>query len=263
MKDKQKQKKYKVKYRYKYSLYAKTPHALIAGATSSGKTFMLYYLMMQFAKRGAEIYILDPKRSDLSSLIHYIPEGHNHVAFTPNQICSILRKLNDEMNLRYEKYFSNTAKMGVNYQYFKLKPIVIFFDELGAFVEEDKKVSKEADSYLKQLVMKGRQAGIFLVLSTQKPNAEAISTSVRDQIGLRIALGQLSKPGYKMTLGDDWESLPSVEIGTGKGLIMIDGLNWSTPRAYTAPFLDLEKLRFQSTLYHLLEKGNENLSMIK
>lgn len=241
----------------KYWDYIKSPHALIAGATSSGKTYMLYYLMLQFAQQDAEIYILDPKRSDLSSLIHFIPEGHNHVAITPNQICGILRTVNDEMNLRYEKYFSQPTKMGENFQYYNLQPIVIFFDEVAAFNEEDKKVAKEADSYLKQLLFKGRQAGIFLILSTQKPTAEAIPTAIRDQMGLRIALGQLSKPGYKMTLGDDWDELPSVETGTGKGLIMMDGMNWNVPRAYTSPLLNLESIRFQDTLSKLLEEGKQ------
>lgn len=45
--------------------FSKVPHALIAGATGSGKTYMIYYLILEFAKRGADIYLLDPKRSDL------------------------------------------------------------------------------------------------------------------------------------------------------------------------------------------------------
>jgi len=242
--------------------YSKTPHALVAGATSAGKTYMLFYLILQFAKQSAEIYILDPKRSDLSSLKFYIPNGENYVANTPTQIANVLRNLNDEMNLRYDTYFNNeTSKMGVNYQYFKLRPIVIFYDEVAASIEEDKKIAKEIDSYLKQLIMKGRQSGIFLILSTQKPNAEAISTSVRDQMGLRIGLGQLSRTGYRMTLGDDWEELPSVETGTGRGLIFIDGLNWSTPRAYETPYLDLERLEFEKSLKILIEEGNSKYCM--
>lgn len=241
--------------------YNTSPHALVAGATGSGKTYMLYYLMLQHAQHGAEIYVLDPKRSDLSSLIHFIPEGHNHIAMTPNQICSVLRKINDEMNSRYEKYFSNTTQMGVNYEHFNLQPIVIYFDEIAAFMEEDKKLGKEADAYLKQLLFKGRQAGIQVVLSTQKPSAEAIPTAIRDQIGLRIALGKMSKAGYKMTLGDDWEELPSAETGIAKGFIMINGLGWTTPRPFNAPFLNLEELKFQDTLSKLLEQGKEKFKV--
>ncbi|MFL0366219.1 FtsK/SpoIIIE domain-containing protein [Pseudobacillus sp. 179-B 2D1 NHS] len=233
--------------------YVKYPHALVSGITGSGKTFFLYYLMLQFAKQGAEIYILDPKRSDLSSLIHYIPKGDKHVLFTPNQIASALRKINDIMNQRYEKYFMSSGRVGMDYRSIGLHPIVIFFDEVAAFMEEDKKVAKEAEAYLKQISMKARMVGIYLVLSTQKPTAEALSTAIRDQMGMRIALGNMSKPGYKMALGDDWLELPKFEKGIGKGLIMIEGNGWNTPKEFDAPYLNLENLDFHGTLANLLE----------
>lgn len=238
--------------------FNKYPHALISGATGFGKSFFLNYLMLNFAKLEAEIYVFDPKRSDLSSLIHYIPSGHTHVLFTPHRICEALRKINDLMNLRYEKYFMTTNKIGITYKDLGLRPIIIFFDEVAAFMEEDKKIGKEADSYLKQIIFKGRQVGVTLVLSTQKPNAEAISTSVRDQIGLKVALGNMSKIGYKMTLGDDWTDLPKFIKGIGSGLIMIEGKSWNTPKAFQSPYLDLENLDFHRTLADLLEANKNN-----
>lgn len=243
--------------------YDSSPHALVAGATGSGKTYMLFYLILQHARLGAEIYILDPKRSDLHSLIQFIPLGHNHVAMTANQICSVLRKVNEEMNFRYEKYFSNTTKMGVNYKYFNLQQIVIYFDEVAAFMEEDKKLAKEAEGYLKQLLFKGRQAGIQVILSTQKPTAEAIPTAIRDQMGLRIALGNMSRDGYKMALGDSWDELPSAEVGQAKGFIMIDGMGWTTPRPFKAPVMNLDELKYHDTLAKLLEEGVEKYKQVE
>lgn len=215
-----------------------TPHALIAGSTGSGKTYFLYYLIMQFAKLKADVYILDPKRSDLNTLIHFLPEGHEKVAMTPNQICAVLRKVTEEMNLRYEKYFSTSLKMGLNYTHFNLKPIVVVFDELAAFMAEDPKAAKEGEKYLKQICYKGRQAGITIILSTQKPDHEAIPTAIRDQVGLHVALGKMSTDGYKMTLGVGAKDLPPAETGIGKGYIMIDGLGWTTPRAFKTPNLN-------------------------
>ena len=87
------------------------------------------------------------------------------------------------------------VELGKNYIHYNLKPIVIIFDEVDAAMEEDKKIGKEIESYLKQLILKSRQAGIFIVLSTQKPNVEAFSTVIRDQIGLRAALGNYRKMG--------------------------------------------------------------------
>ncbi|MDY0406505.1 helicase HerA-like domain-containing protein [Virgibacillus sp. 179-BFC.A HS] len=230
--------------------FTNVPHGLIAGATGSGKTFMIYYLILQFAIRGADIFILDPKRSDLSSLKSSIPNASNRIASTPATMAKILREANDEMNKRYDTMFNKTdVELGKNYIHYNLKPIVIVFDEVAAAMEEDKKIAKEIDSYLKQLILKGRQAGIFMILSTQKPNAEAVSTVIRDQIGLRIALGQLSKSGYRMTLGDEWDELPSAETETGKGFVFLDGEGWTLPRPFEAPYLDFEGLNYRQELY--------------
>lgn len=233
--------------------FSKIPHALISGATGSGKTYMVFYLLLEFAQRGADIYLLDPKRSDLYSLQSSIPNGSNKVASTPNTIAKVLRETNEVMNFRYKKVLGQPENdVGLNYKDFGLRPIVIFFDEVAAAMEEDKKIGKEIDAYLKQLILKGRQAGVFIILSTQKPNAEAISTVIRDQVGLRIALGQLSKSGYRMALGDEWEELPSGETGVGKGFIFIEGKGWILPRPYESPFLDLKSFNYREELYSAL-----------
>jgi len=139
-------------------------------------------------------------------------------------------------------YNPKNDSLGENYKYFGLNPIVIVFDEVAAVMEEDKKIGKKIDSYLKQLTLKRRQAGVFVILSTQKPNVEAISTVIRNQVGLRIALGQLAKNSCRITLGNDWEELPSGETEIGKDFILIDGNGWTLPRPYvTLKLLITEK----------------------
>lgn len=183
--------------------FSKIPHCLISGITGAGKTYFVYYLLIEFAKRNADIFLLDPKRADLASLRTSFPNPEKNIATTPNTIAKILREANNSMNDRYEKHFNNAnSHIGANYTDYNLDPIVIFIDEVAAVIEEDKKVGKEIESYLKQLIFKGRQAGIFIILITQKPSANVVSTTIRDQVGLRIALGQMSKDGYKMVLGD-------------------------------------------------------------
>ena len=66
-------------------------------------------------------------------------------------------------------------KTGENYAYLGLKPVFIFFDEYVAFMDLlDMKERNEALSYMKQLVLLGRQAGYFLVLGAQRPDATLI-----------------------------------------------------------------------------------------
>ncbi|HEJ8136669.1 TPA: cell division protein FtsK, partial [Staphylococcus aureus] len=64
-----------------------------------------------------------------------------------------------------------------------------------------KKELQEMNDYLINIIMKGRQAGVFMFLTAQRPDADVIKGNVRDQLGLRVSLGNLSNDGYRMTFG--------------------------------------------------------------
>lgn len=226
----------------------RAPHALIAGGTGGGKSTFVQYIMLEFLKKGAEVYLLDPKRSDLFSFKQFFPDGR--VGSTPGQIAKIMREVNERMNKRYEE--NNSIFQG-NYLDYGLRPIVVFFDEMAAFMVEDKKIATEVQNYMKQIVMKGRQMGVFMILSTQKPDSDAIPTAVRDQLGLRVVVGQMQNSGLRMALGDFDEDLPSVEMGIGRGLYYVDGLGWTAPRPYTAPYLNSKEVDFLGALKTAVE----------
>ena len=56
---------------------------------------------------------------------------------------------------------------------------------------------------LKQIVMLGRQAGFFLILACQRPDAKYLGDGIRDQFNFRVALGRMSEMGYGMMFGSD------------------------------------------------------------
>lgn len=232
--------------------------AIIQAPTGQGKTRFLSYLILSVTKLGADVYFIDGKRADLYSLrfIFVDSERGKHVASTPNQACRLLRELVERMNLRYERYFSNEdSAVGENYSFYNLRPVFLFFDELMATIGEDKKLGKEIESYLIQIMLKGRQAGIFAILSSQRFSAEVLSTTIRENAGMRVALGRMSKDSYKMVLGDFYDELPAAEKGIGKGYIFLDGLGWSMPRAFQAPILDISKIDVKNVLKQYLENG--------
>lgn len=232
--------------------------AIIQSPTGQGKTRFLTYLILSTAKLGADIYFIDGKRADLFSLRFSFDESvrDRHVASTPNQACRMLRELVEDMNRRYETYFSNeNSKTGENYYSYNLRPVFLFFDELIATMGEDKKLAKEIESYLLQIMLKGRQSGYFAILSSQRFSAEVLSTTIRENAGMRVALGTMSKDSYKMVLGDFYDELPAAEKGVGKGYIYLDGLGWSTPRAFQTPILDTSKIDVKNVLKKLLIEG--------
>ncbi|MBE6068858.1 MAG: DNA translocase FtsK [Clostridium lundense] len=219
-----------------YWNFRKCPHALITGGTGKGKTYLLAYIIKIFLLLKADIKILDPKMSDLSYLERFLKEN---VASSPGQIAKTLKEVVKKMNERYEQFkVWHNYGFGKDYKDYGYKPVVIIFDEVAAFVASiDKKLGKEIDDYMSEIILKGRQAGIFMILTTQRPDADVIKTAIRDQLGLRVALGEMSKTGYTMVFGSEFNDLELNNNAPGNGYIMIDGVH-TKPIKFQSPYFD-------------------------
>ncbi|MCY8927251.1 coupling conjugation protein ConQ [Bacillus subtilis] len=195
--------------------FDKLPHMLIAGGTGGGKTYFMLTIIKACVGLGADVRILDPKNADLVDLEEVLPKK---VYSQKNGILMCLRKSVDGMMERMDemKQMPN-YKTGENYAYLGLKPVFIFFDEYVAFMDLlDMKERNEALSYMKQLVMLGRQAGYFLVLGAQRPDAKYLADGIRDQFSFRVSLGLMSDTGYGMMFGDvDKAYVNKKETGRG------------------------------------------------
>lgn len=195
--------------------FDKLPHMLIAGGTGGGKTYFMLTIIKACVGLGADVRILDPKNADLADLEEVLPKK---VYSQKNGILMCLRKSVDGMMERMDemKQMPN-YKTGENYAYLGLKPVFIFFDEYVAFMDLlDMKERNEALSYMKQLVMLGRQAGYFLVLGAQRPDAKYLADGIRDQFSFRVSLGLMSDTGYGVMFGDvDKAYVNKKETGRG------------------------------------------------
>lgn len=188
------------------------PHILIAGGTGSGKSLLISYLLIEFLKKSENsVYICDPKNSDLGSLSHYL--GEERVATTPNNIARITRLAITEMQNRYA-HMNTNFKYGSNFVDHGYNPIWLIFDEMGSFQasgtdKKSKDIVNEVMDSLKQLILLGRAAGVFILIAAQQMNANTINTDLRDNLGLRIALGANSSEGYRMVFGSNTpENIP-------------------------------------------------------
>lgn len=117
----------------------------------------------------------------------------------------------------------------------------------GAFLTScNRKEREEALTSLRQIIFKGRQAGIFVILSTQKPKADTIPTDISDQLGLQVALRNMSNEGYKMVFGKhSFDTYKSCSPGTG--YFHIQGSNFMRPLRFEAPYIDSEVYRYLFT----------------
>ena len=206
------------------------PHALVTGGVGGGKTFFLLYLIRSLLAMGADIKIIDPKRSDLYGLRSIL--GDSEVVYAPGGVIPILRECVKEMDRRYEQ-MGEKGKFGALYKEYGITPCFIVFDEFVAFAEslQDKKDSRSVHDCLMQIILKGRQAGMYLIMATQRADAEYLDGAIRDNLGLRVSLGVLEREGYRMTFGAvdmDFEKFES-----GHGYIYINGTTRSVREFYS------------------------------
>ncbi len=244
----------------------KSPHGLIAGNTGGGKTYFIFYLIAYFIKKDYTLYICDPKRSDLTMAENYFLGRNVFLEYSTGGIAKNIRLVKEAMLERYEEIANTHRDIGFSYKDLGYKPIILLIDEFGGYLAScDKKVKSEVVDNLKQIIFQGRQAGVFVILSTQKPDADTIPTNIRDQLGLRAVLGNMSDDGYRMVFGSN-EGMSYKSRRPGEGYIYFDGIDSDRPIPFKAPLIeDLnELLRFScrqndDLLVPLRYPGDSNL----
>lgn len=197
--------------------YDQLPHMLIAGGTGGGKTYFILTLIEALLKTNAKLYILDPKNADLADLNTVM----SNVYYKKDDMMACIDQFYEEMMARSEEMKQmHGYKTGENYAYLGLAPHFLVFDEYVAFMEM--LVSKESTAVLtklKQIVMLGRQAGFFLILACQRPDAKYLGDGIRDQFNFRVALGRMSELGYGMMFGSDVQKQFFLKQIKGRGYV--------------------------------------------
>lgn len=176
------------------------PHMIITGGTGGGKTYFIYSLIRVFAQIG-RVRIADPKKSDLSAFEDF-PAFKGLVFDEKDDIINLFEemvKLMDQRYLYMRKQPNYT--IGKNYRFYDMKPEFIILDELAAYVTTLKDF-REQDLFwdaVRLLVLKARQAGIFLIFATQRPDTTTLPGSLRDNMLCKVSTGVLTDQGYDMT----------------------------------------------------------------
>lgn len=218
-----------------------TPHLLIAGQTGSGKSVllnsMLTSIMSIYRPDQVEMILVDPKQVELTLFEESPYTKDNHIATESSEAVQLLQNLVSEMERRYKLFrqcrVKNIADYNKKNPQCKEKRILMVFDEYGAMIEESKEVRDKLEHAIKQLSQKARAAGIHMIICTQTPRADIITTTIRNNLTARIALRVADSTASSLII-----DTKGAESLLGKGDMLVKTAESSTLIRTKSPFID-------------------------
>ncbi|MBI5974265.1 DNA translocase FtsK [Staphylococcus canis] len=171
---------------------AKTPHALIAGATGSGKSVSINSILISLLYRNhpeeLKLLLIDPKMVELAPY-NDLPHLVAPVITDVKAATQSLKWAVDEMEKRYkmfaQKHVRNISAYNkkVNYDE-RIPKIVIVIDELADLMMM---APQEVEQSISRIAQKARACGIHMLVATQRPSVNVITGLIKANIPTRIA----------------------------------------------------------------------------
>ena len=217
---------------------------LIGGEPGAGKSVAMANIVAAVAlDPTATLTLLDGKTVELA-------QGEDcadrFVGPDQQEALDVLHNLQLVMDLRYavlrstrKRKIDPTSDQGLH---------VVVIDELAFYLRGgDKKVRDEFADNLRDLVSRGRAAGMIVIAATQKPSHDIVPTWIRDLFSYRLAMRCTSPEASDTILGQGWASqgFSSSSIdpaNRGVGYLLAEG---GLPIKFKAAYLsddDIEEL---------------------
>lgn len=210
--------------------WKKCPHLLLVGNTGSGKTQLAQYIISCLIGQGARVVYCDPKKDDEMRLFM---QCHPSVIYVTkeNEIAKVVRELEEEVRSREV----DLQSIGITEAEFN--PVFLIFDEMIAFAKiAEKKTYEETERRLSAIVVTGRSKRVYVGMILQRPDTQFIEGAIRDNLGCRICMGQMSDIAYKMAFGSDFSNIRNNRHEIGSGFIYRLSVD-SKPREFLAPYI--------------------------
>jgi DNA segregation ATPase FtsK/SpoIIIE, S-DNA-T family len=219
---------------------------LIAGEPGAGKSVGLNDVVAHTAlSLDADLWLFDGKLVELGL---WRSCAERFVGNDLDQALGALAELAAKMDRRYDLLDAegrrkitpdDAARHGV-------RPIVVVIDELAYYsATVGTKQTREAFAVaVRDLVARGRAAGIIVVAATQRPSSDIIPTSLRDLFGYRWAFRCTTDTSSDIVLGHGWASREHTAAAVtsddqGVGLLLAEG---GEPRRLKAAYLTDEQV---------------------
>jgi S-DNA-T family DNA segregation ATPase FtsK/SpoIIIE len=198
---------------------ANAPHLLIAGATGQGKSValnaLLVGLLMNHTPADLELVLIDPKRVELAAYAG-LPHLVEPIITDMTDASLVLDRQLAEMERRYREMEGRGVKTIRDWNDAvddggRWARRVIVIDELADLMMTHGKAVEDKIARLGQV---GRAAGIHLVVATQRPSADIVTSRIKAQLPSRLAFFMSSRHDASVV------EVPGAERLAGQG----DGL---------------------------------------
>ena len=184
-------------------------HVLIAGTTGSGKTALARTMVASLAllnpQRSLQMVLIDPKGRGLSPFAG-LPHLLTPVVSEVDEAIAMLRRLVAEMERRDAEGRSEPR-------------LVVVMDELADLLLVG---GREMEDVLTRLTQRGRQAGIHLVVSTQKPTAALMGGLMKSNFPARLVGSVASAEDARIATGLAATGAERL-LGQGDFLVVVKG----------------------------------------
>ena len=218
------------------SLHLPEHNLLIGGEPGSGKSVALSTIVGAAAlDPTVHLTLLDGKDVELVS---WSGIADQFIGADREGAVEVLEELVDLMDERYQRLVAARKRKVVPGDLDGLHVVVI--DEVAFYLRGGEKATREHFAeLLRDLVSRGRAAGIIVVAATQKPSHDVVPTFIRDLFAYRLALRCTSPEASDTILGQGWAhqgySAATIDPATrGVGYLLAEG---GAPVLLMTPYL--------------------------
>jgi DNA segregation ATPase FtsK/SpoIIIE-like protein len=133
----------------------------------------------------------------------WAPVAERLVGPDGDEAIALLRDLQEDMEERYRELLARGLRKVRGEDELPLHLVVC--DELAFYLTlPDRRQRQEFAELLRDLVARGRAAGVIVICATQKPGGDVVPTALRDLFGFRLALRCNTPQASDTILGQGW-----------------------------------------------------------
>lgn len=177
---------------------------LLAGEPGSGKSGGLNRITAHAAlATDCRLWLMDGKRVELGL---WRRAAERFVGADLDDAIDALGALQTEMDHRYDQLDADSLREITRED--GPDPIMLVIDELAYYsaTAGDRKQRDQFSLLLRDIVARGRAAGIIAVAATQRPSHDIIPVSLRDLFGYRLAFRCTTETSSDIILGHGWHT---------------------------------------------------------